>query len=56
MNTPTKSMTRLQEKMFQTFDVFWNIADKNWLTEHGSSKNVTNSTVRTKPHFFEFEL
>jgi hypothetical protein len=34
----------------------WDVRNNDWLSEHGSIKNVSNSTVRTFPHLFEVKF
>src|SRR5690606_9007354 len=52
----SKSMTTNNNWLCPTLNVTRYVAHNDWLTENGSSHNVTNSSVRRFPHFFQSEF
>lgn len=34
----------------------WNISAEDWLAEYSATKNITNCSIRTQPHFLQLEF
>ena len=52
----SEGMSTNNDRLCPSRNQSWNIFDDNRLSEDCSIKNVSNSSIRTFPHFFKFEL
>lgn len=52
----SESMTSDYDWFFPAWDKSRNILDDNRLTENSTIKNISDSTIRTFPHFLQLEL